>query len=424
MPPARRKNEAATPYRVAVLNSHPIQYFAPLYRQLDKDPALEMTALYLSDVSLRGGEDPGFGQKVRWDIDLLEGYQSLFVGGDRARHRTPAGFLSLVAPQLWSLLRRQRYDALIVHGQAYCANLIAIAAAKSVGTPVFMRVETHLGLSRSGWKRRLRKLLVGGLYRALDGFLAIGSGNADFYRSLGIPDAKIFLAPYSVDNARFSSLASASLEKREEVRQRFGIPASAPAILFAGKFTRRKHPEMILQAAERIRATLEQPFSVVMCGAGEMTSELREYCEVRRLDNVVFTGFVNQADLPELYAACDVFVLPSEDEPWALTVNEAMCCGLPVVVSPEVGCVPDLVQVGVNGFTPERNSDEWASALRTLVTNTQLRLGFGQASRKRMETWSYEEVRLALRAALDRIYGDVPPERAGKVGSIRPAVSA
>ena len=66
----------------------------------------------------------------------------------------------------------------------------------------------------------------------------------------------------------------------------------------------------------------------------------------------MFTGFVNQSELPALYAASDVFVLPSENEPWGLAVNEAMCASLPVVVSREVGCAPDLVRDGVNGYTP------------------------------------------------------------------------
>ena len=69
------------------------------------------------------------------------------------------------------------------------------------------------------------------------------------------------------------------------------------------------------------------------------------------LDNVHFHGFANQSVLPQIYGAADVFVLPSENEPWGLAVNEAMCAGLPIVASAEVGCVADLVRAGVNGQT-------------------------------------------------------------------------
>ena len=73
-----------------MLNSHPIQYFAPLYAYLNAAPDLEVTALYLSDFSIRGGRDVGFGQDVKWDLDLLAGYRSVFLG-DAARRASHEG---------------------------------------------------------------------------------------------------------------------------------------------------------------------------------------------------------------------------------------------------------------------------------------------------------------------------------------------
>src|SRR5215468_12403160 len=96
-----RKSDAAEMTRIAVLNSHPIQYFAPLYAYLNAAPDLDVTALYLSDFSIRGGRDVGFGQDVKWDLDLLAGYRSVFLGG-AARRREPGGFWSLIAPQVWN----------------------------------------------------------------------------------------------------------------------------------------------------------------------------------------------------------------------------------------------------------------------------------------------------------------------------------
>ena len=84
-------SNANKPRRIAVLNSHPIQYFAPLYAYLNSAPDLEVTALYLSDASIRGGKDRDFGREVKWDLDLLSGYPSVFLG-EAARRRDPAGF--------------------------------------------------------------------------------------------------------------------------------------------------------------------------------------------------------------------------------------------------------------------------------------------------------------------------------------------
>src|SRR3954451_4951111 len=94
--------------RIAVLNSHPIQYFAPLYAYLNTAPDLDVTALYLSDISIRGGKDAGFGCEVKWDVDLLAGYRSAFLGN--VQSRDPAGFWSLIAPQVWRELHSGRYD--------------------------------------------------------------------------------------------------------------------------------------------------------------------------------------------------------------------------------------------------------------------------------------------------------------------------
>ena len=190
--------------RIAVLNSHPIQYFAPLYAYLNANSALEVTALYLSDVSIRGATDAGYGQVVKWDLDLLKGYPSIFLG-DCYRCRQPNGFWSLTVPEVWSEVCSGRYDILWLHGHNYAANLIGLLAAKRAGVHVMMRGETHAQLPATKIKAALRNPLLRTLYALCDRFLAIGSANAKFYRMIGVPDNKIFLVPYSIDNERFMS---------------------------------------------------------------------------------------------------------------------------------------------------------------------------------------------------------------------------
>jgi glycosyltransferase involved in cell wall biosynthesis len=138
-----------------------------------------------------------------------------------------------------------------------------------------------------------------------------------------------------------------------------------------------------------------------MAGSGELERELRAFCSQHELTNVVFTGFINQSELPSLYGAADIFVLPSQDEPWGLAVNEAMCAGLPVVVSREVGCVPDLVQEGVNGFTPAAGDvDGLACALGHLIADNDFRRRQGEASLVRIRKWSHRECLDGIRAAV------------------------
>ncbi len=387
--------------RIAVVNTHPIQYFAPLYAYLDASPDIEVTALYLSDFSLRGATDAGFGQIVKWDVDLLAGYPYAFVG----RHvetAVPRGFASMIAPEIWGVVRRGGFDALWLHGHGVAANLIALAAAKSIGIPVFMRSETHLCLPRSGLKAALRKPLMSAVYGMCDGFLAIGSANRAFYLAMGVPENRISLVPYTVDNARFMAAARLSSEQRRATRERYGVSCDRPAILFVSKFMRRKHPDHLVEAARRLAAE-GLDFDLVMAGAGDMRAELERLIADSGLRNVVMPGFVNQRDMPALLGACDIFVLPSEDEPWGLIVNEAMCAALPVVVSSEVGCAADLVEHGGNGYTfPARDIAGLTDALRPIVSDPKLREAMSRRSRELIERWSYRECLEGLREAIAR----------------------
>jgi len=386
--------------RIAVLNSHPIQYFAPLYAYLNAAPDLDLTALYLSDFSIRGGRDAGFGQDVKWDVDLLAGYRSVFLG-DAARTRVPGGFWSLIAPQVWNELRSGRYDVLWLHGHNYAANHIALMAAKTAVLPVLMRADTHLGLHRTRIKSMLRQPVMGAFYRWCDRLLAVGSANAAYYRAMGVPDEKIFILPYSVDNDRFVRFANATDEQKAEVRRRYNVPTDRPAVLFAAKFTQQKRPFDLLEAARWLKVRMHRPFSIVMAGSGGIEQELRAFCAKHELDNVVFTDFINQSELPGLYAASDVFVLPAANEAWGLAVNEAMCASLPVVVSREIGCVADLVRDGVNGYTPEAGDvGGLAFALQRLIEDEGLRRRQGRESLARIQQWGYQQCLDGLHSAL------------------------
>jgi glycosyltransferase involved in cell wall biosynthesis len=392
----------ARPVRVAVVNSHPIQYFAPLYAYLNRDPALEVTALYCSDFSLRDGIDPGFKRSVTWDVDLLEGYPYLFVGRKGPRG-VPRRFWSLICPRLWAEIRSGRYDAILLHGYNYAASVIAFAAARSKGLPVLMRSETHLGLRRRVWRRRVRDAVLAVCYRFVDAFMAIGSANRAYYRALGIPDSRIFEAPYAVDNERFVAGARLTADARTRLRRQYGLPLDRPVVLYASKLIARKHPESVVLAMAALQVAGHSA-SLFVVGSGEMESELRGLAAGCGAGNVVFGGFINQRELPQVYALSDIFVLPAEDEPWGLVVNEVMCAGLPVVVSCELGCTADLVRDGVNGYlVAPGDVTALASALEKLLVDEPRRKQMGAASRSMIERWSYEECRRGLLAALTHV---------------------
>ena len=92
---------------VIFLNSHPIQYFAPLYRQIHSDNRVPLTVWYCSDESIRGKMDKGFGKKVKWDIPLLDGYESVFLKNRSWKPSIHKGFWGLFNPGIVHELYKQ-----------------------------------------------------------------------------------------------------------------------------------------------------------------------------------------------------------------------------------------------------------------------------------------------------------------------------
>lgn len=371
-----------------MVNSHPIQYFAPLYAYLNRDPSLEITALYCSDSSLRGTVDPGFGRPVTWDVDLLSGYDVRWLG-ERAKSRAPAGFWSLVCPEVWAEIRNGKFDAVWLHGYAYAAYVLAFVAAKWHGIPVLIRSETHLGLQRSSIRRWIRDTVLSFAYRFVDGFLAIGTANREYYRSLGVPERKIFDVPYTVDNERLIASANISATERMQIRRKFDLPEDVPMVIFASKLIPRKHPDDVVRAMRYLQDRYIRA-SLLIVGTGDMENQLRSLCAELQVANVAFAGFVNQTEMPRVLGASDIFVLPSENEPWGLIVNEAMCAALPVVVGSGLGCTRDLVDDGINGhLIASGDALRLADGLERLLEDDERRIAFGSASLAKMQKWGY-----------------------------------
>ena len=121
----------------------------------------------------------------------------------------------------------------------------------------------------------MRDAVLSVFYRFVDAFLAIGSANRAYYRALGVPDSRIFDAPYAVDNDRFVAGADAAADERAELRRRYGLPIDQPVVLYASKFTRRKHPDTVVRAMSALWAAGHR-VTLFMVGSGEMEQELRD----------------------------------------------------------------------------------------------------------------------------------------------------
>ena len=366
--------------RVAFLASHPIQYQVPLFRLLARSPDVEFEVLFCTDHGVRSSFDVGFNRPIHYDVPLLDGYRHRFLRN--VAPRPGLGFAGQLNPEILADLSRSKFDALVVHGYAALTNLLALTAPRCGGTRVLLRGESHLDEPRSRATRMVKEPLLRVLFRRVDHFLAIGSLNTSYYRHYGVPDGRITLAPYSVDNDHFA--ASADVE-REDLRQRFGLRARVPLFLFCAKLIAVKRPLDAVRAFAKVRQKLE--CGLVVAGTGELEAEV--VAEIDRLGltgDVALLGFRNQGELPAVYAACDVLVLPSEREPWGLVVNEAMAAGLAIAISDRVGAGPDLVSD--NGFVHRVGDVEaLAAGLCRMAADPVALRTMRRKSRERIAGW-------------------------------------
>jgi glycosyltransferase involved in cell wall biosynthesis len=386
---------------VVFINSHPIQYFAPLYRELAAEPDMDLTVLYCSRHGLEGETDREFGVKVKWDIPVLEGYRSVFLKNHAFGKAGIYHFSGLLNLGVIAYLKNAPKGVVVVHGWGYLTNLLALVAGRLFGHTVCLRGESPVSHERSRSARSLllRKIVFGKLlFRLPHHFFYIGEQNKAFYKMYGVEDSKLSFAPYAVDNSRFSDQYNQLLPHRNQIREALGVPTGKRVVLFSGKYIDKKRPLDLLRAFLRFR-NRDEAF-LIMMGEGELRGEMENIIRQHSLQNVLLTGFVNQSKVAEYYTAADLFAMCSgEGETWGLSANEAMNFHLPVLLSDLTGSSSDLVRAGANGLVFSTGDiGALASGLDHLLSLPEEKLReMGAASARIVQGYSYREISQAIR---------------------------
>jgi glycosyltransferase involved in cell wall biosynthesis len=360
---------------------------SPILRRMAQHPQLDLHVAYCS---LRGAEavhDPGFNTMVKWDIPLLSGYAWEEVSNTGSGTES---FFGLRNPGLWKLIRGGKFDAVLCYvGYLRASFWISYLACRTSGTAILFGTDASSIVPRSGaaWKLLLKRALWPALFSLADQVIVPSNATRDLICSLGIPEHRITLAPYSVDNDWWTAQSHQS--DRAAVRDAWGVSSEAAVILFCAKLQPWKRPLDLLRAFAQARIS---DSLLVYAGEGPQRGELeREAASLGVSQQVRFLGFVNQSQLPAVYTAADVMVLPSEYEPFAVVVNEAFCCGTPVIASDRVGAARDLIApVDPSLIYPCGNAAVLAQLLNRLLGDRERLRTLGIAARGRMDKWSPE----------------------------------
>jgi len=355
-----------------IVETHPVQYRAPIYSRLYELCPGDIHVVYGSDFSLRGGLDPGFSRPVTWDTDLLAGYPATVL--DSSLRQAPKAWSDLQGRGLQALIRQHRPKAILLNSLNYLYDYKAYVAAQLAGIPLWMRCETQdEAFSRSPFKSFLRSAYYRLLYKGIEKAFVIGALNRSHWLRHGLRPDQLLTAHYCTPDQAGGLSASQREQKRQMLRHNLGIDANQCVVAFFGKLIPKKDPTLLIQSLPFLAPSLRERLALIFVGSGDLQEELRaqaSHLQDRFGVPSFFPGFINQRALVDWYLAADVVVLPSRraGETWGLVVNEALQAGCAVVVSEAVGCAADFGGLERFRTIPVGAADDLAQAVTELAS--------------------------------------------------------
>ena len=359
--------------RIAWVTIQPTPYFMPLFLALHERADLDMHFLFASVE----GEQP-------W---MLAGHRKLITSASRGWRTTIRGrhFNLGVIRALF----REPWDAVVIEGYMQPTMMAAILCCLLRRIPFIMRGDSQLVKHRKWYKLTFKKLFLYPVMRRCSAAMGNGISAKRHWESMGIPEDRTFILALTSHLDLFFREAPKAITQRAGLRRKLGIPEDATLGVFVGRLVPIKQLDLLLQGLARIPAG-RQPHLLIV-GEGPERSKLDEIVAKNALP-VTFAGFCQNEDLPKYYSAADFFVLSSRTEAWGVVVAEAMVCGLPLILSDQVGAKCDFLQAGINGHAVSAGSiDGWREALQRCVDEAENLKAMGEQSRQIIREWTREQ---------------------------------
>jgi len=329
--------------KLAIVTSHPIQYYAPWFKYMSK--LINIHVFYMHDESENERHKGDFGASHEWDIDLLDGYTYSFLK-NISKIPSVNNFNGCDTPEIYKIIKNGNFDAVLVTGWYLKSFWQAVLACKIYNIPVLVRGDSTLSNDKSFFKRIIKRLVYPIILNIFDIILTVGKNNKKYLQYYGVSEKKIVFTPHFIDQKFF--MKDFLKYKNKDLKNALGISTSANVLLFVGKFIELKRPLDILKAMLILNHNNVE-VEAVFVGSGKLKKEMKEYCQDNPKLKAHFVGFKNQSELSEYYNLADLLILPSSSETWGLVVNETFAVLTPAIVSDQVGCSPDLIDVGLTG---------------------------------------------------------------------------
>ena len=371
--------------RLVLLTEIIAPYRIPVFNVLARRAGLDLHVIFLAETDETLRQWRVYKNEICFSHQVLPGW----------RWRTRKSSF-LMNRGLWSALNQASPQVIICGGYAYAASWEALLWARRHRVEFVLWSESNRHDARGGWA--WVEYLKGYFLRHCDRFVVPGKASFEYLRVLGSPAASILTAPNAVDNSWFATQAENTRSHATEFREKLKLPSRF--ILFVGRLVREKGAFDLLAAYAKLESGLRGEVGLVFAGDGVSRKELAQQAKQISPGTVCCPGFAQREDLAGLYALAEVLVLPTHSDTWGLVVNEAMACGLPIIVSSAAGCAADLVEDGWNGYVvPSGDSEKLSAAIHSLVRQPELKQQMSARSLERIRNYSPEACADGLAAA-------------------------
>jgi len=371
--------------RLVILTEIIAPYRIPVFNVLAHQAGLDLHVIFLAETDETLRQWRVYKNEICFSHNILPSW------------RWRAGRSSLLINRgLWSALNKANPQVIICGGYNYPASWESLWWARRRSARFVLWTESNERDARSG--RAGVEWLKRHFVSSCNAFVVPGKSSFAYLRALGASEQVIFTAPNAVDNIFFAMKAENARAHATEFRGKLKLPSRF--ILFVGRLVPEKGIFDLLEAYAKLEGDLRSEVSLVFAGDGVSREELAQRAKRISPGSVCFLGFAQREDLAGVYALAECLVLPTHSDPWGLVVNEAMACGLPIIVTSVSGCATDLVEDGWNGFVvPPRDSEKLSVAINALVRQPGLKQRMSAHSLERIRSYSPEACAEGLAAA-------------------------
>src|SRR5271166_941936 len=363
--------------RLVILTEIISPYRIPLFNALAQHAEVDLHVIFLAetDPNLRQWRIPK--REIEFSYEVLPSWRRRVGRYNALLNRGVGRALSKSAPEV-----------ILCGGYNYVASWQSLLWARIHEIPFFLWSESNLQDLRRG--HALVEFLKTEFLNKCSGFVVPGRSALEYLRVHKVEEDAVFVAPNAVDNDFFAGAAAVARQDAARWRRELVLPERY--FLFVGRLVREKGVFELLSAYAKLDESMRRQVGLIFVGDGAVRPELELQAPAIAPGMIRFAGFAQRERLAIYYALAETVILPTYTDTWGLVVNEAMACGLPVIVSQIAGCAADLVRENWNGLlVAPRDVASLTSAMRSLAEKSGLRAAMGANSMQHISRYSPKE---------------------------------